>query len=31
MTRLSDLAASPFADWDGSPAAARELQTQLAR
>ncbi|MGN0927107.1 deoxyribonuclease V [Ectopseudomonas mendocina] len=31
MTRLSDLAASPFAGWDGSPAAARELQTQLAR
>jgi len=31
MSRLSDLAASPFADWDGSPAAARELQTQLAR
>lgn len=31
MTRLSNLAASPFAGWDGSPAAARELQTQLAR
>lgn len=31
MTRLSDLAASPFAGWDGSPAAARELLTQLAR
>ncbi|WP_343350892.1 deoxyribonuclease V [Pseudomonas sediminis] len=31
MTRFSDLAASPFAGWDGSPAAARELQTQLAR
>ena len=31
MTRLSDLAASPFAGWDGSPAAARELQAQLAR
>ncbi|MDH1262239.1 deoxyribonuclease V [Pseudomonas sp. GD03944] len=31
MTRLSDLATSPFADWDGSPAAARELQTRLAR
>lgn len=31
MTPLSDLAAFPFADWDGSPVAARELQTQLAR
>ncbi|MGA4319560.1 deoxyribonuclease V [Ectopseudomonas hydrolytica] len=31
MSRLSDLAASPFPDWDGSPAAARELQTHLAR
>lgn len=30
MTRLSELAAFPFADWDGSPAAARELQTRLA-
>ncbi|MFN9585842.1 MAG: deoxyribonuclease V [Pseudomonadaceae bacterium] len=31
MTPLSALAAFPFADWDGSPVAARELQTQLAR
>lgn len=31
MTRLSELAASPFAGWDGSPAAARELQTRLAK
>jgi deoxyribonuclease V len=31
MSRLSELAAAPFTGWDGSPAAARELQTQLAR
>ncbi|WP_277372826.1 deoxyribonuclease V [Pseudomonas sp. AA-38] len=31
MTRLSELAASPFAGWDGSPAAARELQARLAQ
>jgi deoxyribonuclease V len=31
MRRLSELAAAPFTGWDGSPAAARELQTQLAR
>lgn len=31
MSRLSELAAAPFTGWDGSPAAAREQQTQLAR
>lgn len=30
MIAFSELAASPFADWDGTPAAARILQKQLA-
>ncbi|KIP89665.1 MULTISPECIES: deoxyribonuclease V [Pseudomonas] len=30
MIAFSELAASPFADWDGTPAAARVLQKQLA-
>ena len=30
MLSFAELAASPFAEWDGTPAAARMLQKELA-